>query len=379
MFSIILALIYLAFISLGLPDSLLGAALPSMAIESGISLSAAGLISMIISCSTIISSLYSDKLILKLGTGRVCALSVMLTAFALLGFSLTNQFPLLCILAIPYGLGAGAVDVALNNYVALNYSSGHMKRLHCFWGIGAALGAYIMGFALGETSDPRSGYSIVCLIQMLMSVLLFSTLSKWKNDRLSAEEEKSCIGIKEALGQRGVKPMLIAFFGYCAFESTAGLWAGTYLAGCCSYEPHVAAGCGALLYIGITIGRFIGGYIPERVEDGKIIRAGELVAFFGLFLMLWYKSLAVAGLFLIGLGASPIYPSLIHMTPRRFGRDSSARIVGLQMASAYVGSTLIPPLFGFTADILFMGLYPYFLLFFMFLLVFMTEKTMSST
>ncbi|MBE6543064.1 MAG: MFS transporter [Ruminococcaceae bacterium] len=381
MFSILTVIIYLLFISMGLPDSLLGAAWPSIEENMGMAFSLGGVLSMTISLSTIFSSLFSHKLIKDLGSGRVCAISVALTAIALTGFSTVKSFWLLLLFAIPYGLGAGAIDVAVNDYVALNYSSRHMKMLHCFWGVGAALGAYIMGNAIKETQDYHAGYSIVAVIQVILTVILFSSLSIWRDGEKNIDDEKSTVGkgIKDTLFIKGVKPSLIAFFGYSAFESTAGMWACSYFAKERGFDIYEAAIWASAFYVGITVGRFIGGLLPKKAVDKHMIRAGGIVMIIGITMMLipLGKQYSILGLFMAGLGASPIYPSMIHRSPVCFGRENSTRIVGMQMASAYAGSSVVPLLFGICADVFAAWLYPYFLLLFATVVVIMTERINS--
>jgi len=379
-FSVLLAIIYIAFISLGLPDSLLGSAWPLMVGELEVPLSYAGVITMIMSAGTIVSSLLSDRLTRKLGAGLVTAVSVSLTAGALLGFSLTNSFWLLCILAVPYGVGAGAVDAALNNYVALHYASRHMSWLHCFWGVGATVGPYIMGWAISAGHGWRTGYGTVSTVQIALALLLFITLPLWrKNQRkgVEAEEYEAPIGLRGALRIKGVKAILIAFFGYCAFESTAGLWASSYLVEYRTVDTETAAFFASLFYLGITAGRFLSGFVADRFGDKNMIRIGVALMCCGVVMVALPISgvgAALAGLVVLGVGAAPVYPSVIHSTPEHFGKENSHAIVGIQMASAYCGSTLMPPLFGLIAQYINIALYPFFLAVFVLLLVIMTER-----
>lgn len=379
MVSLMLAIIYISFISLGLPDSLLGSAWPVMVGEFQVPLSYAGVISTIISVGTIISSLLSDKLTRKLGAGLVTAISVLFTAAALFGFSVSNSFLMLCILAIPYGLGAGAVDAALNNYVALHYASRHMSWLHCFWGVGATVGPYIMAWAIGADHGWRTGYSIVSCIQFVLTLLLFLSLPLWKkrNTTESTDPEyEAPIGLRGALQIKGVKAILLAFFGYCAFESTAGLWASTYLVEYRGVDPETAAAFASLFYLGITIGRFASGFAAERFGDKNMIRIGiaGMLTGFVLIVLPVPAACALVGLVVLGIGAAPVYPSIIHSTPNHFGKENSHAIVGIQMASAYTGSTLMPPIFGLVAQYVHIALYPFFLVFFIAVLLIMTEK-----
>ena len=322
---------------------------------------------MIISGGTIVSSLFSDKLTTRLGTAKVTAISVTLTAGALFGFSQATSFPVLCLLAIPYGLGAGAVDAALNNYVALHYTSRHMSWLHCFWGVGATVGPYVMGWALGAQMGWRGGYGIVAGIQLLLTIGLFISLPIWpKKDDVQPgyADYEAPIGIRDAVKIRGVKAMLLAFFCQCAVEMAAALWTGTYLVEFRGMDSQTAATFTALSYVGITVGRFLCGFISERFGDKNMIRLGSCVMLSGVAMMLLPLEsdvMACTGLVVIGLGCAPVYPSIIHATPTNFGRENTHAIVGIQMASAYTGSTLMPPIFGFIAQEISIALFPAFL------------------
>lgn len=379
MVSLLLAIIYIAFISLGLPDSLLGSAWPVMYKELNASISYAGIISMIISGGTIISSLFSDKITRKIGTELVTAISVLLTAGALFGFSVSSSFIMLCIFAIPYGLGAGAIDAALNNYVALHYSSKHMSWLHCFWGVGASISPYIMGYAIGAGHGWRSGYGIVSGIQIVLTVILFISLPLWKQKTSTSpdsEDYEAPLSIRDALKIKGVVLILIAFFCYCAFESTAGLWLSTYLVEDRCLNSQTAATFASLFYLGITFGRFLCGFITEKLGDKTMIRLGTITAFAGILLVILPINtyvIALIGLMIAGIGAAPIYPSIIHSTPNNFGKENSHAIIGIQMASAYVGSTFMPPIFGFIAENISVAIYPFYLVFFVILLIIMSE------
>ncbi|MBQ7011721.1 MAG: MFS transporter [Clostridia bacterium] len=380
MFSILLAIIYVSFISLGLPDSLLGSAWPLMQTELGAPLSAAGWISMTISCFTIISSLVSDRATRRFGTGLVTAASVLLTAAALLGFSVSSSVWMLLLFAVPYGLGAGGVDAALNNYVALHYSSRHMSWLHCFWGVGASVSPYIMSYAISAKNSWESGYRTVSIIQFVLTAALFVSLPLWKKSNGEGESTKSG-GVRNALKLPGVKAVLISFFCYCALETTAGLWASSYIAKSYGVSEEKAASFASLFYLGITVGRFFNGFIADRFGDKTMIRVGCTVASLGIMCILLPFGLhfTVIGLIITGLGCAPIYPSVIHSTPEHFGAENSQAIIGVQMASAYLGSLLMPPVFGLLAQKLGMGLYPAYLLFFALLMLAMTETANART
>lgn len=379
MYSLLLGIIYLAFISLGLPDSLVGSAWPVMHGELGVPVSYAGILTMLIAGGTIVSSLMSDRVTRKFGAGLVTAVSVFMTAAALFGFSISHSFVALCLWAIPYGLGAGAIDAALNNYVALHYASRHMSWLHCFWGVGAAISPYIMSFCLTNGYGWNSGYRSVSLIQMVLTAVLFISLPLWKK-REAAEETETptkALGLSQALKIKGVPYVLLAFFAYCALEASTGLWASSYLVEYKGVSAETAARFAALFYLGITFGRFLCGFVAERCGDRKMIRLGIWGALLGILLVLLplpVDMFALAGLIVIGFGCAPIYPAIIHSTPVNFGKENSQAIIGIQMASAYTGSTFMPPLFGVISDYLGIGMYPLFLLVFTVLMLWMVSR-----
>lgn len=380
MITLILIIIYLAFISLGLPDSLLGSAWPVMQTDLSVGLSSAGIISMIICGGTIISSLFSGKLINRFGTGKVTFISVTMTALALLGFSFSPSFIWLCIMAIPLGLGAGSVDAALNNFVALHYKAKHMSWLHCFWGIGATSGPIIMSLFLAKNSGWQKGYFTISLIQFFLVFLLFITLPLWKileknDEEATSEEEKNTEKISP-LKIPGVKLALVSFVCYCATESTAGLWGSSYLVNYKGLSVDAAARGISLFYGGITLGRFLAGFLTMKFNNRILIRLGQVICITGAVCLLLplptYFSLV--GLILIGLGLAPIYPCMLHETPNRFGKSTSQSIMGIQMAFAYIGSTFMPPILGFIASKTSIVIFPYFLLFFMLIMLIGSEK-----
>ena len=363
MANLLLAVIYLAFISLGLPDSLLGSAWPSMYPLFNVPLSYAGIISLIIAFGTIVSSLLSDRLTRRFGAGRVTAVSVMTTALALLGFSLCRSFLPLCLLALPYGLGAGGVDAALNNYVAVHYESRHMNWLHCMWGIGASTGPYIMAYAIGLGRGWTGGYRSISIIQLLLSAMLIFTLPLWKGRKSDPGESSSApMSFAQIFKIRGVPYVLLAFFCYCALEQTAMLWGSSYLVLHGGISPEEAAGFAGLFCLGLTFGRGLSGFISMKLSDSKMILSGMTVILLGLALIFIGRGLTLAGLVLTGLGCAPIYPSIIHSTPAFFGADKSQAIIGIQMAGAYVGILLMPPLFGLIAQHISVSLFPLYLL-----------------
>ena len=382
MISLLLAIIYLAFIGLGLPDSLLGSAWPTIRLEMGIPVSYAGIVSMIIAIGTIISSLLSSRVIQKFGPGLVTAVSVGLTAVALFGFSISNTFILLCLWAVPYGLGAGAVDAALNNYVAVHYSSRHMSWLHAFWGLGVTVSPYIMSACLTGGLGWQVGYQRVSIVQIILTAILFAALPLWKRSENSKDVKGAeNIPLSKAVKIRGVPFVLIAFFCYCAIEQTAGLWASSYLVLHCGLSQDTAASFASLFFVGITIGRALGGFLTLKLDDVKMIRLGQIIVAAGALLLLFPlgNGGALAGLILVGLGCAPIYPSVIHSTPERFGADQSQAIIGVQMASAYVGTCLMPPIFGMIANHISVSLLPLYLLLILAIMVFMHEKLLKAT
>lgn len=377
MYLLLLAVIYLAFISLGLPDSLLGASWPTIRTEFDVPISYMGLISMIISGGTIISGLMSERLTKKFGTRAVTIVSVFLTAVALFGFSLSTEFYQMCLWGIPYGLGAGAIDAALNNYVALHYNSRHMSWLHCFWGVGTIISPYIMSYALTHSSW-TNGYRIVSYIQLGIAAVLLLTLPLWKINQTAsaAEGSNKVLGIKGALKIKGVPYLLIGFLSYCAAEATTMLWASSYLEGTRGAAKEEAAALGSLFFIGITAGRFISGFVSDKLGDNNMIRLGVGIALLGVvFISLPIKAITIIGFIIIGLGCAPVYPCIIHSTPGNFGAENSQGIIGIQMASAYVGSTFMPPIFGLIANHISLKLMPIYLAFFLLLLLFMISKT----
>jgi len=388
MTTLLLLIIYLAFISLGLPDSLLGAAWPTIYSELNVPVSYAGIISMIIAFGTIISSLQSDRLTYKLGTGKVTAISVATTAVALFGFSISHSFLALCLWAIPYGLGAGSVDASLNNYVALHFESKHMSWLHCMWGIGASVGPYIMGLALTNNLQWNGGYRIISIIQIVLTVVIIASLPLWKNRKEiihehAAEEERKegPLTLKQMIAIPGAKEIMFAFFCYCAIEQTAGLWAASYMTLYKGILPETAASYASMFFIGITVGRAISGFITMKLNDTKMVWMGMGIILIGIVVMLipGANVLSLIGLILIGLGCAPIYPSVIHSTPNRFGADKSQAIIGVEMASAYVGTCIMPPIFGVIANSISVSLFPLYLIIILIIMTVMFHRLVKVT
>ncbi|WP_084105453.1 sugar MFS transporter [Demequina sp. NBRC 110056] len=378
MYALLLAIIYVAFVSLGLPDSLIGAGWPAMHEDLGVPVAFAGIVTMIIAGGTIVSSLASERLTRRFGAGLVTAVSVAMTAAALGGFAFADSFWLLCLWAIPYGLGAGAVDAALNNYVALHYAAKHMNWLHSFWGVGASISPFIMSYALTSNLGWSAAYGIVGIIQVVLVVALFASIPLWARvnavvpddhdgeDVEAPEAGKGAthVPLAQALRIPGVILILIAFFAYCALESTSILWASTYLVDDRGVAAATAAAFASLFLLGITGGRFLAGFFADKVGDRALIRGGFVTVGIGavmLALPLGTDVVALAGLVIAGLGCAPIYPAIIHSTPVNFGRRNSQAIIGIQMAAAYTGSTVAPPVFGVLATWLGMWTLPFFL------------------
>lgn len=376
---LLLAIIYLSFISLGLPDALLGSAWPVIYPQFGVPVSYAGVVSAIISAGTIFSSLQSDRLTHRFGTGKVTAVSVAMTAAALLGFGRCIAFWQLCLWAVPYGLGAGGVDASLNNYVALHYSSRDMSWLHCMWGIGASAGPYAMVWALSGGRGWGAGYTLIACIQIALTAVLLASLKLWKAAPASTGADgqpAQPLTLPQIFAIPGAKAVMAAFFCYCAMESTAGLWASSYLTLHRGVDAETAAAFASLFYLGITAGRAANGFLAMKYRDETLIRAGAGVIGAGVLALLLPlgQTAALAGLLLVGLGCAPVYPCIIHSTPEHFGAENSQALIGVQMASAYTGTLLMPPLFGLIANHVTVALYPVYLLVLLVTMVLMHEK-----
>lgn len=359
----LLMMIYLSFISLGLPDSMLGSAWPAMNVSLNAPLWGAGLVQMLISFCTIISSLNSAKLIRRFGTGKLTAISVATTALALLGFSLAKNYAFLLLMAVPLGLGAGAVDAGLNNYVALHCEAKHMSWLHCFWGIGTIIGPMILSAVLRVGGSWATGYRAVGLIQCAVSALLFATLGMWKHGNIQQEEHGAkALSVWEVLSLPGAKAGMVTFLCYCAVEATLGLWGATYISQVRGVDEATAASFGAMFYIGITVGRAISGFMAMKLLPKQMVRVGQALLALGcIFMMIPAGStLSGIGLVICGLGCAPIYPNIIQDTPVNYGTENSQAAIGVQMAFAYVGSTFLPSIFGALAGVGGYGLLPYF-------------------
>lgn len=396
MFSLLLFIIYLSFISLGLPDAVLGAAWPIIHEEFGVPISFSGSIYMLISCCTILSSLKSESLRLRFGTGKITAFSVLLTAVAIFGFSISPSLSVMLFFAIPYGLGAGSVDAALNHYVAVHYSGRSMNWLHCMWGIGAALGPYILGFVLQRGESWRSGYLVLSMIQATLTIILFLSLGLWGKEekKEKTEEKKTPMSFRQILSITGAKECLVSFFLYCAIEQTLGLWSGSFMVYSLKIEAKLAASFVALFYFGITFGRFLAGILAAKWQDEALILGGCGILFLGLVLLFCSmvpsqevklfgmelrQILVICALLLSGLGCAPIYPAIIHSTPRNFGAENTSALIGKQMAAAYIGSMSFPPFFGVLAKIFGTGLFPFFSTVLFFGMLFMYRNLLYKT
>ncbi len=382
---LLLAVIYAAFISLGLPDSVLGSAWPVMYGAMEVPESYAGLLATLISVGTVVSSLFSDRVTLKLGPGKVTAISVLMTAAALFGFSCATEFWMLCLIAIPYGLGAGSIDAALNNYVALHYSGRHMSWLHCMWGVGTSVGPVIMGWVLTGGGQWPTGYRIIAAMQVVLAAIVLLSLPLWRKrpgtDAAEGGEIAKAIPILQLVKMPGAREVILTFFCYCALESTAGLWASTYLVLHHQVAAEVAATCASLFYIGITLGRAINGFLTAKFTDTQLVRASLLLMGAGVIVLLLPlgQGAAMAGMVFLGLGCAPVYPCIIHATPARFGAEKSQAFIGVQMAAAYLGTTTMPPLFGLMERWWGMWLFPVFMAALLGLMAFMHERLVRVT
>ena len=368
MLNLLLALIYLSFVSLGLPDSMLGSAWPTMFVDFGVPVSFAGIASAIIALGTVVSSLASDRITRKLGASKTTAISVLMTALALLGFSFSTEFWMICLFAIPYGLGAGSVDAALNNYVSLHFASRHMSWLHCMWGVGSAIGPAIMGAVLTNGGGWDKGYLIVSIIQIVISAILFISLPIWKKSTSDSQKDEirkteKPLSLKQVVSLRGARAVMVTFFCYCALEATTILWASSYLNLHKGIDADTAALWGSLYVLGITVGRAISGFLTIKLNDIQMTRLGEGIMVLGVVMLVLPLPdvIALLGLVIFGIGSAPVYPCIIHSTPSRFGEDKSQALIGVQMASAYTGTCLMPPLFGLIAKHISISLFPLFI------------------
>ena len=386
MSTFIYVIVYLCFIALGLPDSVFGAAWPSMYPQFGVPVSWAGAVSMTIAAGTVVSSLMSDRLLKKFGIGTIAYFSVGLTCLAVFGFSFVKSYPLLFLFAIPYGLGAGSIDAAVNNFAALYFPSKHMSWLNCMWGIGTIFGPYMIGFGLNRGLGWQFGYRAVGSILLVFTVCLIFASGRWTRadvkKNLGADQKKKKSPLKSTLKIKGAIEILIAFFCYSAVEQTTMLWASSYMKIHNSMSEAMAASFASMFFIGITAGRAVNGFLAIKFSDTFLIRLGEGIIASGIIIMMLpfeNNYLTLIGLIIIGLGCAPVYPCIIHSTPEHFGEENVGALVGVQMAFAYTGTTTMPPLFGLISNRTSVSSLPYFLLFFLVLLTVMHEIVVRKT
>ena len=370
MFSLLLAaIIYIAFISLGLPDSMLGAAWPMMYADLNVPISYAGFISMTVCGGTVVSSIMYSRLARRIPTGIVTAVSVAMTALALMGFSFASSFPMIIALAVILGLGAGAIDAGLNNYVAIHFKARAMSFLHASWGIGTTVGPFLLSYLISIGLGWQEGYRILSTVQFIICIMLFASLPLWKKAE-NAEKGDTTAPVPEyrRFCKGAVIPAILAFFAYCSMENTAMIWSATFLVEARGFSEGLAAVSAGVLFWGMTAGRLFSGFISDRLGDRKMLAIGETASLIAILLIAFIPGkLSVAALFLLGFGFGPIYPSMIHQTPEYFGVERSSEIMGLEMASAYIGSMFMPPVFGLIGRRISMDVFPLFALFFLIL------------
>ena len=382
MATLLLAVIYTAFIGLGIPDSLFGTAWPAIYREFSLPISFASFVTVTTSCGTVFSSLMSSQVIRRFGTARVSAFSTALTAVALLGFSFSGSFWLLILCAIPLGLGAGAIDTALNNYVALHYSATHMSFLHCFYGVGVSLSPYVLSLVISGPQGWRGGYRTAFAMQLVIALLLFLTLPLWKKvqgvrtDGESGEEKINALPVRKVLKLPGVKGMCLLFVASVGIEVTAGSWGATFLVESKGVTEDRAAWYVMFYYIGMAVGRFLSGVLAAKLHSWQIIRLGMVVLGVALVVLLlpvppvW----SAVGLFLVGLGNGPMFPNYNYLAPESFGPEVSQSVIGTQMAFSYIGVMLVPTVFGVLGQVVTVALFPAYLTAFFLVMVVFTVK-----
>lgn len=380
MATVLLVIIYIAFIGLGVPDSLFGTAWPAIYTEYGLPFSFASFASVITCCGTVLSSVFSARIIARFGTGRVSAFSTLLTAAALAGYGLSGNYVFMCLCAVPLGIGAGAIDVALNNYVSLHYSATHMSFLHCFYGVGVTLSPYIMSRVINGKLGWRGGYAIAFGIQILITAMLFITLPVWKkahgNDAVTDENAPKTLTFRETLKIPGVKLMCALFITSCTIEWACGGWGSTYLVEHKKVSADTAAAIIAFYYLGLTLGRFLSGVLAARLHSWKIIKIGLFILASALAILLIPGSpyISAVGLFLVGLGNGPMFPNYNYLAPESFGAEISRSVIGVQMAAAYIGIMLAPMICGLIGQAVGMWIFPYYLLIFFAIMLYSTVK-----
>ena len=365
MATILLIFIYIFYIGLGVPDSLLGSAWPAIYGEFHVPVSYASFISVIISTGTVISSLLSTKIIAKLGTAKVTAISTSLTAIALLGFSCSHDFLWMCICAVPLGIGAGSIDTALNNYVALHYNAMQMSFLHCFYGIGVTLSPYLMSLALSDSMNWQGGYRTVFYIQLVIALLSFISIPLWKKIKANQQEEEiiHVLPLVQMIKRKKIWASCGVFAGISALESTCLIWGSTYLSETIGLSADMAAALITFYFAGMTLGRFLSGLLALRFSDWKIIITGQSIIFIAVLILLITNDTAsaVLGFFLIGLGNGPVFPNMTHLTPILYKKETSQSIIGMEMAFSNLSIMLTPVLFGFISNVMGNEIFPVFL------------------
>lgn len=371
MTTLLLIVIYITFISLGLPDSMTGAAWPAIMAELNVPISLESVLGIVTTGGTVISSLFSARLLNKFGTGLVTAVSVLLTAIAIIGISVSPNFIWMILMCIPLGMGAGAVDSGLNNYVALHFKASHMNFLHCFWDVGVTISPLILSFALEKFGEWRYGYKIVAILQGILVLILFASLPLWKKkEQEDNAEEKKTLTLKETFQIKGVVLACVAFACYCGVEYTCGQWGASYFVGVLGVDKATAAKWCSLFYLGVTIGRGLCGFIAMKVKSKTMVLVGEVLMVAGCVVtMLPFTYAKLIGVLSIGLGCAPVFPGMLQMTPDRFGAECSQNAMGVQMACAYVGSCCIYPIFGLLAEYVSISLYPFYMVIFAVLLL----------
>lgn len=380
----LLIVIFICFIGVGLPDSVLGSAWPVIYKELNLPISLAGYISATVSACTIVSSLISAKVIKRFGAGGVTAISTVMTALALFGFACTKNPVCFFVMAIPLGLGAGSIDTALNNFVALHYSASKMNFLHCFYGLGIAVSPYLMSAALSADNNWRKGYVLVAIIQSVISVVAVAALPLWKKAEKKDAESNSNESKILSLSQMFRMPMALmssfAFFASCALELTAGSWSSSFFVNTKGVSADLAAKITMLFYVGLASGRFLSGILTGKFSRWRVVYASSIVMLFSIVLLMMplHFSVSSVALFFIGMGIGPIFPNLTHLTPKIFGRDISGSIIGLQQTASYVGIMLMPWIFGMIAENLSTALFPFYLfvlyIIFIFVLLLLGKK-----
>lgn len=383
MTTFLLLIIYIAFIGLGIPDSLFGTAWPAIYTEFELPISFASFVTILISCGTVFSSMFSAKVINRFGTNKVSAVSTAMTAAALFGFSVSGNLLFLCLSAVPLGLGAGAIDTALNNYVAMHYSATHMSFLHCFYGIGVSVSPYIMSLVIGGKSGWRGGYRVAFLIQLCIALLLFFTLPIWKkahSQKSGEQQDAKTLTLGETFRIPGVKLMCCLFITSCGIEYTCGSWGSTFLVEYKHMAADKAAEMVMFYYIGMALGRFLSGLLAVRLDSWRIIRIGQCILGTAILLLLLPLSplVSAAGLFLAGLGNGPLFPNFNYLTPQNFGEDISQSVMGTQMAASYVGIMIVPAVFGILGQAVHMGIFPFYLLVFYLAMMLATGKVKAA-